>query len=117
RGRPSLRAAAAVLIVGTTGAGAGYWHRHLSVASPRSGIIAPSTEARLLATAAREPNSPRPYRELAEEYAGRGRPASALWSYAEAAARAPGDDTIRLKLAAVTAQLGHVPMAEAAFRR
>jgi tetratricopeptide (TPR) repeat protein len=74
-------------------------------------------EARLLAAAAREPNSPQPYRELAEEYAGSGRSASALWSYAEATARAPGDDSIRLKLAAVAAQLGHVPIAEAEFRQ
>lgn len=108
-------AAAAVVLIG---AGVGGWRWRHRAAPPlaRAATALSSAEAWLLAAAAREPNSPRPYVELAEEYAGSERPAGALWAYAEAAARAPVDDAIRLKLAAVMRQLGHFRAAEAALR-
>jgi tetratricopeptide (TPR) repeat protein len=76
----------------------------------------PPIEARLLEEAAREVRNPRPYLELADEYAASTRPASALWAYSEAEARAPSDAAIRLKVAAAVRQFGHPVAAEALIR-
>src|SRR5205085_494869 len=80
-------------------------------------LALPPLEAHLLAAAGREPANPRPYLELAEEYAASSRPASALWAYSEAEARAPTNDTIRLKLALTVKQLGYPASAEALLRQ
>src|SRR5256712_4299366 len=102
-------AALAVVAAGV----AGWWHRSAApAAAPSTATALQPTEARLLATARREPANPQPYLNLADEYAGSKRPASALWAYTEAEARAPGDDGIHLKTAAALRQLGYPASAE-----
>jgi tetratricopeptide (TPR) repeat protein len=116
RALPALCAGAALLAL--VGAGL-VWRsgRRAAVAPAPTGVLAlQPTEARLLAEAAREPTTPRPYLELAEEYAATGRPASGFWACGEAAARAPGDPAIRLKLAALGGQLGQPQSAETTLR-
>lgn len=114
----ALSAAAAVLVLLGAGAAAWRWSRRRTAAGPAAptGAALPPTEVRLLAAAAREPGSPRPWLELAEEYAASSRPASALWAYGEAASRAPQDDAVRLKLAAALTRLGAVDSAASMLR-
>src|SRR5689334_22276386 len=99
RTRVSFGIAAAALLL--LGAGVAAWRRYEHASSPPASpaIALSSQEARLLRAAARAPRDPTAYRELAEVEAGSGRPVSALWAAVEAAARAPADLTLRLKLA------------------
>ena len=101
-------ALALALVAGVAG---GWWHHR--VAPAPAGLALPPLEARLLDEAARAPGDPRPYLGLAEQYAAANRPASALWAYTAAQARAPGDPAIRLKTAATVRQLGNEAVAAA----
>src|SRR5437868_6165233 len=107
---------AAVLGLLTAGVGAWRWLHRPAAPAPIAGTASSPAVARLLAAAAREPASPRPYLELAEQYSSDGHPASALWAYAEASARAPQDDAVRRKLAAMMVSLGQALPAETALR-
>src|SRR5262249_55936804 len=107
RGRRPLPAVAAVLAAVLMGGAvvAWQWHRRAWLAPPAATLGLQPVEARLLAAVQREPTNPRPCQELGEEYAASSRPASALWAYSEAAARAPADNAVQLKLALTLRQL------------
>src|SRR5438445_5394501 len=112
----ALGAGAAVLaLVGIAWWTAGQRRAAVTPAASPATALHP-IEARLLAAAAKEPGSPRPYLELAEEYAASSRPASALWAYGEAASRARGAAATRVKMAATLKQMGYPATAAAMLR-
>jgi tetratricopeptide (TPR) repeat protein len=110
-----LALAVASVLLGA-GIGAWRWHHRSAPVTGGTAIAVLPREARLLAAAERTPDDPGPYSQLAEEYASSERPVSALWACGEAAARAPRDAALRLKLAELMAQTGYVRSAETELR-
>jgi Tfp pilus assembly protein PilF len=113
---PALAAGATALVLGGAVVS---WQRHRQTAlapAPAAALGTSPLETRLLSEARSQPASPRPYVDLAEEYAASARPASALWAYSEAEARAPTDGAIRLKLALTVKQLGFPASAAALLK-